>query len=345
MDYDIKKEAEKLLARITNTITTQEMTDSVTEIVEEINKTLNPSSKSDSQEKSSLVDVIQDRWIMFNLCCRQGEVPIPYMDFERDVFDSNWIQTFNKEKLYREEVEDCRVVCWSMFEEINLLLIPIQQFLAKHFREDEFNDVDIGIAYNLITESIKASWAIFESDPYLNRFSNQLAEICDVCKNWGVAMAIFSQRQAPVRLLKEVLAEQRQHSVQLNVLTENTTSLKNDTSFIKQIVERIQTFIERMYNKCFPQKVYSERDLFLFMACRRIFRTGSFKSGKYWGPYTDKQLNHECPKEADVYQHVIAHLEQLSNGEFKWLSKADRVTWRSLKTKYRTWEREQKASQ
>lgn len=176
--------------------------------------------------------------------------------------------------------------------------------------------------------------------------------ICDVKKDAEGAINLLSGIEALIKEVSSIRATEEETQAKIAHLCKKVDDngakldrLTAEASFIKQIVDRIQTFIERMYNKCFPQKVYSERDIFLFMACRRIFRTGSLKSGKYWGPYTDEQLNHKCSKEADVYQHVIAHLEQLSNGEFKWLSKADRVTWRSLKTKYRTWEREQKASQ
>lgn len=176
--------------------------------------------------------------------------------------------------------------------------------------------------------------------------------ICDVKKDAEGATNLLSGIEALIQEVSSIRATEEETQAKIAHLCKKVDDngakldrLAAEASFVKQVVERIRAVVERISAKCFPQKVYSERDLFLFMACRRIFRTGSLKSGKYWGPYTDEQLNHKCPKEADVYQHVIAHLEQLSNGEFKWLSKADRVTWRSLKTKYRTWEREQKASQ
>ena len=200
--------------------------------------------------------------------------------------------------------------------------------ITNYIREHDVQESEPAWNANeTLQQCIRLAWAIFNAQTPrdLNLFWGQINDIFSVCTNVLPAL---------------------EQNAQLSNLRDDIKSIKNDTSIISTFLHEIKAFVERIWGKVSPSREYSPKDIFLFTTCRRIRMTGTLRGEKYYGPFYDLdnegRVKAELSKDEAMYKYVIGNLEKLSNGQFRWLSKNDTLTWRSLKTNYLAWERGQK---
>ena len=87
-----------------------------------------------------------------------------------------------------------------------------------------------------------------------------------------------------------------------------------------------------------PEVTPRERTQFMFELCEAIIGPRGSRKPKPFR-YTEKGFNETFHKQEAVFEFIINNLQTLSNGTYRWLSKADKWKVSSFKTNFAEWER------